>query len=262
MYNSIIIASTLFGYQANLTYSYRLKGFDDTWSEWTNRTEKEYTNLPEGKYTFEVKVRSNLGNESAVSAYAFTILPPWYASIWAKLFYLIVLGTAIYYFNKWQHKRFDKRQATAKEEQKRQLYISELELSKTESELVALRNEKLEADINFKNSELASSAMHLVKNGREALTYLQEIAAQCDQAVTEKIGLLISDIEMPDMDGYTLTAEVRLDPKLKPLHVILHTSLSGVFNQQMVQKVGADDFIAKFNPDELAESVRKWLHTE
>ena len=105
-------------------------------------------------------------------------------------------------------------------------------------------------------------AMHLVKNGREALTYLQEVAAQCDQSVTEKIGLMISDIEMPDMDGYTLTAEVRLDPKLKPLHVILHTSLSGVFNQQMVQKVGADDFIAKFNPDELAESVRKWLHTE
>jgi len=57
-------ASSLFGYQSNLTYSYRLKGFDDTWSEWTNRTEKEYTNLPEGKYTFEVKVRSNLGNES------------------------------------------------------------------------------------------------------------------------------------------------------------------------------------------------------
>jgi two-component system chemotaxis response regulator CheV len=105
-------------------------------------------------------------------------------------------------------------------------------------------------------------AMHLVKNGREALTYLQEIAAQCQNSVTEKIGLLISDIEMPDMDGYTLTAEVRLDPKLKPLHVILHTSLSGVFNQQMVQKVGADDFIAKFNPDELAESVRKWLHTD
>ena len=104
--------------------------------------------------------------------------------------------------------------------------------------------------------------MHLVKNGREALTYLQEVAAQCDQSVTEKIGLMISDIEMPDMDGYTLTAEVRLDPKLKPLHVILHTSLSGVFNQQMVQKVGADDFIAKFNPDELGDSVRKWLHAD
>ncbi|WP_337841138.1 chemotaxis protein [Rheinheimera sp.] len=104
--------------------------------------------------------------------------------------------------------------------------------------------------------------MHLVKNGREALTFLQEVAGQCQNSVTEKVGLLISDIEMPEMDGYTLTAEIRVDSKLKPLHVILHTSLSGVFNQQMVQKVGADDFIAKFNPDELAESVRKWLHTD
>lgn len=104
--------------------------------------------------------------------------------------------------------------------------------------------------------------MHLVNNGREALSYLQQVAKECNLSVTEKVGLLISDIEMPEMDGYTLTAEIRLDPQLKNLHVILHTSLSGVFNQQMVQKVGANDFIAKFNPDELAESVQKWLQAE
>ena len=104
--------------------------------------------------------------------------------------------------------------------------------------------------------------MHLVNNGREALTYLQELAKSCHESVTEKVGLLISDIEMPEMDGYTLTAEIKMDAKLKKLHVILHTSLSGVFNQQMVQKVGADDFIAKFNPDELAQSVQKWLHAD
>ncbi|OYW96140.1 MAG: chemotaxis protein CheW, partial [Alishewanella sp. 32-51-5] len=104
--------------------------------------------------------------------------------------------------------------------------------------------------------------MHLVNNGREALTYLQQLAKDCQTSITEKVGLLISDIEMPEMDGYTLTAEVKADPKLRKLHVILHTSLSGVFNQQMVQKVGAEDFIAKFNPDELAQSVQKWLHTD
>jgi two-component system chemotaxis response regulator CheV len=104
--------------------------------------------------------------------------------------------------------------------------------------------------------------MHLVNNGREALTYLQQVAKDCQTSITEKVGLLISDIEMPEMDGYTLTAEVKADPKLRKLHVILHTSLSGVFNQQMVQKVGAEDFIAKFNPDELAQSVQKWLHTD
>ena len=104
--------------------------------------------------------------------------------------------------------------------------------------------------------------MHLVNNGKEALTFLQKTAQQCKESVTEQVGLLISDIEMPEMDGYTLTAEIKQDPQLKKLHVILHTSLSGVFNQQMVQKVGANDFIAKFNPDELAESVQKWLHAE
>lgn len=100
------------------------------------------------------------------------------------------------------------------------------------------------------------------KNGKEALDYLVEIAAECEHSVTEKIGLLISDVEMPEMDGYTLTAEVKSRPKLADLHVILHTSLSGVFNHAMVEKVGADDFIAKFNPDELAGAVQKWLHTD
>jgi two-component system chemotaxis response regulator CheV len=67
--------------------------------------------------------------------------------------------------------------------------------------------------------------------------------------------MLISDIEMPEMDGYTLTSEIRADSRMQKLHIILHTSLSGVFNQAMVKKVGADDFLAKFRPDELASRV-------
>jgi two-component system chemotaxis response regulator CheV len=100
--------------------------------------------------------------------------------------------------------------------------------------------------------------IELAKNGLEALVRLKEIAAETGD-ITDKVGVLISDIEMPEMDGYTLTAEIRNNPELKKLHVILHTSLSGVFNQAMVEKVGADDFIAKFHPDELAISVQKWF---
>lgn len=103
----------------------------------------------------------------------------------------------------------------------------------------------------------------LAKNGKEALIRLKEIAElDCKNDITERVGLLISDVEMPEMDGYTLTAEIKADPKLAPLHVILHTSLSGVFNQAMIEKVGADDFIAKFNPDELATAVKKWVHCD
>jgi two-component system chemotaxis response regulator CheV len=100
--------------------------------------------------------------------------------------------------------------------------------------------------------------IEMAKNGLEALNRLKELAAETGD-ITDKVGVLVSDIEMPEMDGYTLTAEIRGTPELKKLHVILHTSLSGVFNQAMVQKVGADDFIAKFHPDELATSVQKWF---
>jgi len=93
-----------------------------------------------------------------------------------------------------------------------------------------------------------------LNDGRQALDYLKRIA-ESGEKVSNKIMMMISDIEMPEMDGYTLTAEVRADPRLADLYVLLHTSLSGVFNQAMVKKVGANEFLAKFNPDMLASLV-------
>ncbi len=104
--------------------------------------------------------------------------------------------------------------------------------------------------------------MLLAKNGQEALNQLKEIEESCEKSVNEKVALLISDIEMPEMDGYTLTAEIKNNDRLKKMPVILHTSLSGVFNNAMVEKVGAEDFIPKFHPDELANAVKKWLKAE
>ena len=94
----------------------------------------------------------------------------------------------------------------------------------------------------------------LKKDGREALEYLKGILAAGGDPYAELV-MIICDIEMPEMDGYTFTAEVRNNPDLKKLHIVLHTSLSGVFNEAMVRKVGADDFLAKFHPDELARRV-------
>ncbi|MCP8898642.1 chemotaxis protein CheV [Gilvimarinus xylanilyticus] len=92
------------------------------------------------------------------------------------------------------------------------------------------------------------------KDGREAIGYLAGLLEDGKDPLNELI-MIISDIEMPEMDGYTFTAEVRANPKLKDMYVVLHTSLSGVFNAAMVKKVGADDFLAKFHPDELASRV-------
>jgi len=103
--------------------------------------------------------------------------------------------------------------------------------------------------------------IEVAENGLEALNRLKEIASETGD-VTDRVGILVSDIEMPVMDGYTLTSEVKNNPELSRLHVVLHTSLSGVFNQAMVKKVGADDFIVKSHPDELATAVGKWLGTD
>ena len=101
--------------------------------------------------------------------------------------------------------------------------------------------------------------VELVNDGKQALDWLIDKASHVDN-LSAVVPLLISDIEMPEMDGYTLTAEIKQHDRLKAIHVILHSSLSGVFNEVMIKKVGADQFIAKFNPDELASAVQKWLN--
>ena len=78
--------------------------------------------------------------------------------------------------NRIQRKKFLQQKKQYEEEQAKLLYIHELELNKTASELVALRNEKLESDLGFKNSELASSGMHLVKKGELLAKIKNELA--------------------------------------------------------------------------------------
>jgi two-component system chemotaxis response regulator CheV len=101
----------------------------------------------------------------------------------------------------------------------------------------------------------------LAKDGRQALSTLKDWADHEDEVpLHDRLFMVISDIEMPEMDGYTFTTEVRRDQRMSDLHILLHTSLSGVFNHAMVEKVGANDFIAKFQPDVLAKAVLKRLN--
>lgn len=93
----------------------------------------------------------------------------------------------------------------------------------------------------------------LAENGLEAL---EKLRAYADQGpITKRFAMLLSDIEMPQMDGYTLTKTLKADPNLKELYVCLHTSLSGSFNDSMANSVGANKLVAKFDPDDLAALV-------
>ena len=166
-------SAPVYGQQANIEYSYYLEGFDDKWSEYSKKTDKEYTKLSAGTYTFRVKARNNLGDESEVSSYTFTVLPPWYQTYWAYFLYTLLFLGGLYLLYIIQKRKYVKQLQQYEEEQKRLQYLHQLELEKNEKEIIKLRNEKLEAEINHKNKELASTAMHLVQKG-EMFTKIKE----------------------------------------------------------------------------------------
>ncbi len=99
---------------------------------------------------------------------------------------------------------------------------------------------------------------HIASDGLKALKMLQAWA-DAGLNIQEKLLMVITDAEMPEMDGYRLTTEIRSDPRLKDLYIVLHTSLSGSFNEAMVKKVGCDNFLSKFQPDKLVDMVRQRL---
>ncbi|QJP10126.1 chemotaxis protein CheV [Pseudomonas multiresinivorans] len=100
--------------------------------------------------------------------------------------------------------------------------------------------------------------LHVATDGLRALQQLKRWADE-GLDMEEKLLMIFTDAEMPEMDGYRLTTEIRNDPRLRDLYVVLHTSLSGSFNDAMVKKVGCDDFLSKFQPDQLVEVVRRRL---
>ncbi|MDB5091718.1 MAG: transcriptional regulator [Mucilaginibacter sp.] len=168
-------SSTLFAQKSNEEFTYKLIGFDKEWSNWSVKTEKDYTNLPYGTYTFSVKARNNLGNASAPVNYTFTVEPASYQTPWAYFFYVLIITCAIFAAARAQHKKFKAHQKRHEDEQKRLQYLHSLELDRNEKEIIALKNDNLETEINYKNKELATLTMHLVDRGRLLLNIKDEL---------------------------------------------------------------------------------------
>ena len=99
-------------------------------------------------------------------------------------------------------------------------------------------------------------------NGLEAWLELEKMAAYAQasgQEVADLISLVLTDIEMPEMDGYILTKKIKSDPRFVNVPVIMHSSLSGMSNQQLGKSVGVDEYVPKFEPQRLAETLTRRL---
>lgn len=99
-------------------------------------------------------------------------------------------------------------------------------------------------------------------NGRDAWNELEKIAAYAEasgQSVTDLVSLVLTDIEMPEMDGYILTKKIKTDPRFAGVPVIMHSSLSGMSNQQLGKSVGVDEYVPKFEAQKLSETLTRRL---
>jgi two-component system, chemotaxis family, chemotaxis protein CheV len=105
----------------------------------------------------------------------------------------------------------------------------------------------------------------MTKSGKEAWEKIQQFAAQAQsegKAVSDKVAMVVTDLEMPEMDGFTLTRNIKQDARFKGIPVIIHSSLSGSTNEDHVKNVGADAYVAKFAPTELAGVIREVFHEQ
>lgn len=104
------------------------------------------------------------------------------------------------------------------------------------------------------------AAYVMTKTGKEAWEKLQAIAAAAQaegMPLSDKVALVLTDLEMPEMDGFTLTRNIKRDDRFKGLPVIIHSSLTGSTNEEHVKSVGADAYVAKFVAEELAATIRE-----
>ncbi|HEY3707011.1 MAG TPA: response regulator [Terracidiphilus sp.] len=102
------------------------------------------------------------------------------------------------------------------------------------------------------------------KTGREAweqLRILSQRARSEGTPIRQKVAAVLTDLEMPEMDGFMLTRQIKDDDLLKDVPVVVHSSLSGAANESHASRVGADGFVAKFAPDELAHALSRVLIT-
>jgi DNA-binding CsgD family transcriptional regulator len=194
-------------------YRTRLSRVDESWSDWGPGSSVGFNRLPSGDFTFLAEAKNLSGPGGYQSRFYFNIRPPWYASFAAYIFYAIILislGVLL-------RISFLKRLRLHKEKiEKEEALIREQEKLQAERELIRVKSEKLEADVNFKNTQLADFTMSVIKRNEqlirirdEFLRHAREKGTSQNKTFTDKITRLI-DQQLSSEDDWK-TFETHFD---------------------------------------------------
>jgi len=225
-------AAPFFEQEELMEYSYRLTGFEKSWSLWSPVPFKEFTNLPFGSYTLELKARNVYGTESIPATWSFTILRPWYARFLAFVIYLLVAVILVYAIIKLYTRRLKKENLRLEEviqertaeirKQKEELtdsieYASRIQHALLPSELI-LDQYRIEHFILFKPRDIVSGDFYWIGSRNNSLVV---VAADCTGHGVP--GAFMSMLGMTFLDEIVIKSEItQTDAILEELrkHVI------------------------------------------
>lgn len=171
---------------ADMEYTCRLEGYDKAWSQPQRASYKEYTKLPQGRYTFRVRARNRISGRTQEAQIGITVEPAWYETWVAWLIYIIMVMVAVRYILIAMKRRSERELVRIKAEKERQLREQEIKLQvereKRKHQLAEMRNEQLDTELKHKQSQLSDSTMNLMRKN-DMLQQIDEDMADLSEAV-------------------------------------------------------------------------------
>lgn len=167
-------------------YSSRLDGYDDDWSQPSTESSREYTKLPEGRYTLHLRT-TNLQNDlESETQLAFTIAPPWFRSTTAKIAYISVIlllgASSVSWIKRWKNNAERRMESQKEEELAAMRHRAEQEALQKDYQIATLKSEQLEVDIKHKSNELSSATMNVIRKNE----ILNDIASKISKIQSDK----------------------------------------------------------------------------
>ena len=192
-------ASPIYDNSGSVEYSFKLAGLNNDWSGWSSSPSVEFVLLPEGDYGLIVKARNSLGVESRSDEVLFTVNPPWYKSVFAYFFYILILLVLVI-FSIWLFirrleisRRKERLKHLREYRQKENDYIQQAALA--EKKIIKLKNEKLKNEMIHRDKELANQTMDLIHKNKFLAKIKEDLerikSASSDDTLKGKISSMI-----------------------------------------------------------------------
>ncbi|HIB37101.1 triple tyrosine motif-containing protein [Mesonia sp.] len=180
---------------SDVKYSYRLLGYEDSWSSWSTASAVSFKNLSHGEYKFEVRALLN-EHITSTKSFSFSVKKPWYISTIAIVFYILLFLLILFITHKLYNNYYKKEQERIIIENKEKLKLQEIT---AQQEIVTLKNKQLETEVESKNRELAASTMNIIRKNEFLTELKQKLAnANTDQEIQEVISIINRNIAEKD----------------------------------------------------------------